>query len=409
MSENTTTSNPTADRDRFPSLKALRIAHSEMLMLHRKWGNVPEMKAKIEQLINKGRATGALLDSEEDRWAAQSLLDYWNSLLYRAGSEPPDTTLVDFDPSLSPDLSDDFFEKQIQQDVRGDRNQAIGEMAGGNVFSNIPNDVIILPQSYQPETPISVGASAEPAEKYQLTNHIVKEARRQESRRQELQKQTRKAPNRTNINRSKSIFTPVFLGLVGPAIATCIISSIIFGYWLYNKALDNRVIIKTSGSQVLSEAINVRYSPSGSNILTIGERTARLWNLQGQLLSTIGRKGDTLNAVFSPDSKLIATIELDGNINLWDYQGRKKVTLNGNKSLITGLAFSTDGKFIAAANSDKNISLWNTKGTLLSVRKDNAMVVDLIFSPDGKSILTANENGIVHKWNLFSQNPNLSF
>lgn len=45
---------------------------------------------------------------EDDRWAAQSLLDYWSALLYRAELEPPDTTLVDFDPSLAPDLPDDL-------------------------------------------------------------------------------------------------------------------------------------------------------------------------------------------------------------------------------------------------------------------------------------------------------------
>jgi WD40 repeat protein len=64
------------------------------------------MMAEINQLILRGRATGALLDREDDRWAAQSLLDYWSSLLYRAGLEPPEATLVEFDPDLAPDLAD---------------------------------------------------------------------------------------------------------------------------------------------------------------------------------------------------------------------------------------------------------------------------------------------------------------
>ncbi|MDX2228423.1 MAG: hypothetical protein NW220_02205 [Leptolyngbyaceae cyanobacterium bins.349] len=97
-----------ADGDRFPSLASLRAAHSDLLKRHREQGNQPEVMAEIHQLIQKGQATGALLDSEDDRWAAQSLLDYWTSLLYRVGVEVPDATLVDFDPSLAPELTDDL-------------------------------------------------------------------------------------------------------------------------------------------------------------------------------------------------------------------------------------------------------------------------------------------------------------
>ncbi|MBW4694692.1 MAG: hypothetical protein KME27_23325 [Lyngbya sp. HA4199-MV5] len=108
MSNGATTLSSKADGDRFPSLASLRVAHSELLKLHRERGNEPEVLVEIEQLIHKGQSTGALLDIEEDRWAAQSLLDYWSSLLYRAGQEPPDATLIDFDPSLAPDLNNDL-------------------------------------------------------------------------------------------------------------------------------------------------------------------------------------------------------------------------------------------------------------------------------------------------------------
>ncbi|MEL7225458.1 MAG: hypothetical protein AAGL17_11495, partial [Cyanobacteria bacterium J06576_12] len=56
--------------------------------------------------MRTGKATGEILDSEDDRWTAQGLLDYWSSVLYRAGYEPPDTTLVEFDPSLATNLED---------------------------------------------------------------------------------------------------------------------------------------------------------------------------------------------------------------------------------------------------------------------------------------------------------------
>ncbi|GAB4369684.1 MAG: hypothetical protein Kow00121_09790 [Elainellaceae cyanobacterium] len=107
MSSAETVVDSTVGDDRFPSLSSLRVAHSELLKLHREQGSQPEVLSQIEQFMLKGRSTGAVLDNEDDRWAAQSILDYWSSLLYRAGQEPPDTTLIEFDPSLAPDLSDD--------------------------------------------------------------------------------------------------------------------------------------------------------------------------------------------------------------------------------------------------------------------------------------------------------------
>jgi WD40 repeat protein len=375
MSENTKTSNPAADGDRFPSLTALRIAHSEMLTLHRKWGNVPEMKAKIEQLINKGRATGALLDSEDDRWAAQSLLDYWNSLLYRAGQEPPDTTLVDFDPSLSPDLG---IDKRI------------------DLYSPT---TLNSPSSISPQAPPIPLAQARPEPAQQVL--VIPQQAPPKPAPQVLpippQVPPEPAPQAPPVPPAQVNKIIKFLFIPGTFL-------VITAYLLKS---TTEFLFRPISPSISSEEINIRYSPNGNSILTIRKGTARLWDLQGKSLSVIGKEGGTLSAVFSPDSKLIATTELDENIKLWDYQGRKKVTLNGNKSLVTGVAFSPDGKYIAAASSDKSISLWNVQGTLLLERKDRETVVRLIFSPDGKSILTANKNGVVHRWNLSSQEPNL--
>jgi WD40 repeat protein/energy-coupling factor transporter ATP-binding protein EcfA2 len=90
----------------FPSLASMRVAHSELLKHYRQTTLTPEFLSQITDFIRQGQTTGTLLDVEEDRWAAQSLLDYWASLLYRAGQEAPDATLADFDPSLAPELDD---------------------------------------------------------------------------------------------------------------------------------------------------------------------------------------------------------------------------------------------------------------------------------------------------------------
>jgi WD40 repeat protein/energy-coupling factor transporter ATP-binding protein EcfA2 len=94
------------ESQRFPSFDSLRAAHSDMLKLYRQSNESQEMEAKIVTFVQKAKATGVLIDIENDRMAAQSLLDYWSTHLFRLGVETPETTLDEFDSSLAPDLPD---------------------------------------------------------------------------------------------------------------------------------------------------------------------------------------------------------------------------------------------------------------------------------------------------------------
>jgi len=99
---------PTAGTSaRFPSLPALRTAHAELLQRRRLGEDPPEFPAAVRAFIRQGRATGAILDDEAERLAAQNLLDFWANRLVRADLEPPEATLAEFDPTLAPELPDD--------------------------------------------------------------------------------------------------------------------------------------------------------------------------------------------------------------------------------------------------------------------------------------------------------------
>src|SRR5262245_1591570 len=91
----------------FPSLTALRAAHVNLLRRYRENNRAEDSLADIIAFLYAGQATGALLNDTEERWTAQSLLDYWATTLYQAGREPPNSTLAEFNPLLAPELSDD--------------------------------------------------------------------------------------------------------------------------------------------------------------------------------------------------------------------------------------------------------------------------------------------------------------
>ena len=97
---------PPVETPRFPSFTSLRAAHIELLKRHREQGDTPEMLVAMLDFVVRGKASGALLDSDEERQAAQSLLDYWATRHYRAGQHTPDATLDEFDPNLAPELDD---------------------------------------------------------------------------------------------------------------------------------------------------------------------------------------------------------------------------------------------------------------------------------------------------------------
>jgi WD40 repeat protein/uncharacterized cupredoxin-like copper-binding protein/energy-coupling factor transporter ATP-binding protein EcfA2 len=92
---------------RFPSLSALRESHTGLLKQYREQGGTDTLRTSVEAFLNRACATGALLDNEDDRWAVQSMLDYWATTLYEVGQSFLDVELAPFDPMLAPEIPED--------------------------------------------------------------------------------------------------------------------------------------------------------------------------------------------------------------------------------------------------------------------------------------------------------------
>jgi hypothetical protein len=91
----------------FPSLFDLRATHVELLAQQRKGTPFDSLAPEVTRFVVRARQTGAVLDAEEQRAAAQGLIDYWLTRLERTALPFEDGTLVDFDESLAPELPDD--------------------------------------------------------------------------------------------------------------------------------------------------------------------------------------------------------------------------------------------------------------------------------------------------------------
>lgn len=98
---------PTAVQDAFPTIFDLRATHTALLAKQRHGATLGDLAGDVREFVRRAQITGAILDADEQRDAAQGLIDYWVTSLYRASVDVADeATLVDFDPSLAPALDD---------------------------------------------------------------------------------------------------------------------------------------------------------------------------------------------------------------------------------------------------------------------------------------------------------------
>ena len=206
----------------------------------------------------------------------------------------------------------------------------------------------------------------------------------------------------------------------------------------------------------------VSYSPTGELIATgSNDRTIKIWNQQGKLLSTLTGHQDRVTALaFAPNGKFLASASADNTLKLWSIDKNKVQLLQemkGHQNWVTSVAFSPQSDAIASGSRDGKIKIWQLDGTnihtlsahqgwvndvtfspviankpannrtqssyllassgedgkiklwsvnediskqIQNIQGDEARVTQLSFSPNGSNLATANENGIVKIWQV---------
>jgi WD40 repeat protein len=151
------------------------------------------------------------------------------------------------------------------------------------------------------------------------------------------------------------------------------------------------------------------FSPDGTKVLTLSA-SARLWHVNGEHLTefnilkyikgkmSIEKNHFVNNAVFSPGSKRVLTVHNDNTARLWDLQGNLLIQME-HQAKIYSVEFSPDGTRIVTASGDNTIKLWDMHGNLVSVMdKHKGEVYSAVFSPDGKRILSTSADKTVKLW-----------
>ena len=148
---------------------------------------------------------------------------------------------------------------------------------------------------------------------------------------------------------------------------------------------------------------SVSFSLIGDTIATASfDQTAKLWDLQGKcLVIFIGHNDSVTSASFSPIGEAIVTASDEGTAKLWDLQGNCLVTFTGHNDSVTSVSFSPTGDVIATGSNDKTAKLWDLQGNcLVTFTGHHYSVTSVSFSPNGDAIATTSIDGTAKLWDL---------
>lgn len=157
----------------------------------------------------------------------------------------------------------------------------------------------------------------------------------------------------------------------------------------------------------------INFSIDSQTILATGiYNEVGIWNLYGKPKTTLKHQDNVLCASLSPDGQLIASLDINGKIHLWNASNYKHLAswdsgISAALSIIISgdfIQFSPESKRLVLTNyeSDK-IKVFNLEGqTIAELNSKNKgfSVNSLHFTTSGDGIVAAGSDGKLHFWRL---------
>jgi eukaryotic-like serine/threonine-protein kinase len=167
--------------------------------------------------------------------------------------------------------------------------------------------------------------------------------------------------------------------------------------------------------------VRAAFSPDGQRIASVCmDGTLEVRDAQtGRVLHTLQRQVSTIaggqlarGMAYSPDGRHLALARHDGVVCVWDPTSEQlRHTLKGHQGPAWNVAFSPDSQTLASGGSDRSVRLWDVaSGKALQLFSEHpAAVKGVAFRPDGRSIVAACDDGTVKVWHAGTGRETFSF
>jgi WD40 repeat protein len=147
----------------------------------------------------------------------------------------------------------------------------------------------------------------------------------------------------------------------------------------------------------------VAISPDNQQLLSGGmDDTARLWNIDGELLAKLPHDEPIRDVSFDPKQNRILTAGSDNVLKIWKYNGELLKVLKGHSGDISAFDISPDGAYIVTVGWDTTMIIWDRYGTEILKLKNihDDYISDVAFSPNGQFVLTAGWDRQAKLWSI---------
>ncbi len=163
-------------------------------------------------------------------------------------------------------------------------------------------------------------------------------------------------------------------------------------------------LAKSVFTKTFSSIYSVAFSPDGK-VLATSDTNGEicLWQVADgkQLLTFTGHAGWVRSIAFSPDGSTLESGSTDQTVKLWEVStGQCLKTLQGHTAWVRAVAFSPDGQILASSGDDQTVRLWdaNTGQCLKTLQGHTNWVWSVAFSPDGQTLASSGDDQTVRLW-----------
>ena len=183
--------------------------------------------------------------------------------------------------------------------------------------------------------------------------------------------------------------------------------------------LDKESLVRKDGIRITLGEAFIEFSPDGNTSAAGGHQGEVVLTDFGESeQSCLVELESTVSSIsFSPDNRLIAAGDADGNLAVWNRTTRELlIKVDAHSDKLYAIVFSWDGRIMATGSRDQTIKLWDLQTfdviSGLSVDKycdTHSPVHSLAFFPDGKTLIagTSGDNAILF-WDV-SEFPKVTY